>query len=148
MRGDISTPWAQRAKEYSWHKCVSLAPRNITPTDIDFAVECAGRFMLFEFKTTGTEMGYGQRLFFERLLSRLGLGHFLMICEHPPLEKISLADDITRVWLWAHDGTGTWVSDPLPGDAFVILYEAFFKEAEGEIHAMRVAYREILGGVT
>jgi hypothetical protein len=44
-------------------------PRNIAPTDIDFAVEVDGRFLLQEWKSQkgGSDIPTGQRLFFERL---------------------------------------------------------------------------------
>ena len=46
-------------------------PRNIAPTDIDFAVEVGGRFLFQEWKSNkgaeATELPTGQRLFFERL---------------------------------------------------------------------------------
>lgn len=43
-------------------------PRNITPTDMDGVVEIDGRFWCLEFKKTGKDVPFGQRLMFERLI--------------------------------------------------------------------------------
>lgn len=141
-RGDINSPWAGRAKEYAWSKCLELAPRNITPTDIDFSVDCAGKFLFFEMKTENTPIPDGQRIHLERLLENMGPGHFVMVAEHPILDRVDVPDDITKVQLWHENDGGIWKSESLPGTAFAALYRAFFEEAEGMHGAMRDAYRK------
>ena len=138
MRGNIVTPWAQRAKEYSWNLCLEHAPRKITPTDIDYFVESKGHFLFFEMKTKGQKMPYGQELAFTRLLSALYGRAVLMIVSHGELATVKLPIDVLSLDLWA-DGRGHGLirREGLDRGLFVPLYAAFFSWAEGDTGAFK-----------
>ena len=142
MRGDIVTPWALRAKEYSWSLCVELAPRNITPTDIDYVAECNGKFAFFEMKAVGTEMPYGQELMFDRLLSGLQGDSILFVVEHTKLDRVSVPVDVVNFHCRLADKHGGMrKSETYKGTGFPIVYKGFFEWAEsGEQKRLRDAF--------
>ena len=143
MRGDIETPWAGRAKEYSWSLCLGMAPRKITPTDIDYVCECNKKFAFFEMKTAGSTIPRGQELMFLRLLEKLGQSAVLFVVEHSMLEKVTVPVDVIRFHC-CRVQNGRWARSAfLPGDKFAEAYAAFFKWAEtGNFSLMRNALRE------
>ena len=143
MRGDIYSPFAARAKEYSWRLCTRMAPRNITPMDVDFALDCRDKFALFEMKTEGALMPYGQKLFYEKLLRALGFNRaILMVVEHPPLDRIELPTDVTSVQLHmlSRKGDVHEYAKVFGSESFSLLYGGFFKWAEGDSGALADAY--------
>jgi len=131
MRGDIETPWAGRAKEYSWSLCVRLAPRKISPTDIDYLVECGEKFALFEMKTEGASMSVGQQRMFAALLRRLGDSAILFVVEHTPLDRVTMPADVVRFRCVRMDGGELRASKYLDGVHFPEVYGAFFQWADG-----------------
>lgn len=131
-RGDIrDSPFAGRAKEYSWSLCQKYAPRNITPTDIDYAIDCNGRFLFFEMKTIGQSMTRGQDYFFNRLLSQLEGSAVLMIVEHEPLDStMTMPDDVKCFEMrWFAKG-GIHRRHFIGVEAFIEKYQGFFRWAE------------------
>lgn len=132
LRGDIKDgPYANRSKEYVWSRCVGLAPRLITPTDIDYAVECNCHFMFFEMKTVGSVMSKGQDIFYKRLLIALEGKAILIVVTHNPVEPLMLPSDITAIQTWrAVDGKIEIRSQDNGELGFIKLYQAFFKWAE------------------
>lgn len=160
MRGDIYSPWAGRAKEYAWSACLALAPRSITPTDIDYMAECNGRFLLYEMKTEGAKIPHGQRLALERLLVTLGPKKALcVIAEHGPLDRVSVPADMRQVEVWAPlvgapeswpntrlpswDGM-VWASGKMSGEAMAEIHASFFHWAQGETDAMNRTVRKFM----
>jgi hypothetical protein len=143
MRGDIETPWAGRAKEYSWSLCLRLAPRKITPTDIDYLVECNGKFAFFEMKKDGVQMPAGQARMFKALLRQLASDAVLFIVEHSPLDRIEVPTDITRFKCVRFGDSDLVESRALPGLRFASVYAAFFKWAEGDPKALREAINSV-----
>ncbi len=140
MRGDIYSPFAGRAKEYSWSLCVENAPRKITPTDIDYMVECAGHFLFFEMKQESATMPYGQRLALERLLSALVGKAVLMLVIHSSVSPVTIPIDVLSVALWTGSKAGIKTLPNLPATLFNELYAAFFVWAEGD----REAFKRVL----
>ena len=105
-RGDIrNSEYAWKAKQYSWSKLCPLLPRNISPTDVDASVEVDGNFLFVEFKTYGTVLQDGQRLYFERLLDMSRLSGTLFILEHERLEDVNVETDIRRMQIWYWEDT-------------------------------------------
>jgi hypothetical protein len=145
VRGDINTPWAGRAKEYAWSLCLGLAPRKITPTDVDYVVECGGKFAFFEMKTGGSEMPYGQERMFNEMLKCIGAKALLFVVEHKPLERVSLPTDVTRFQCrrFDHETDRVKVSQWLEGTRFGSAYAAFFIWADtGDMAPLRSVLTE------
>lgn len=131
MRGDIETPWAMRAKEYSWSLCANLAPRKITPSDIDYVAECNGKFAFFEMKTVGEPMKGGQEMMLNRLLSSLRGQSILFIVEHQPLDRVELPDGVVRFRCRMFPKTGEGRQTGLiSGQHFPLVYSSFFDWAD------------------
>lgn len=132
MRGNIYSPFAGRAKEYAWNLCLKYAPRNITPTDIDYMTECNSHFLFFEMKTEGAEMPYGQRLALERLLKALPDRAALMLVSHQPVDVVQIPIHVTAIELWVSCKSGIEVAEEIPAFMFAGLYKAFFSWAQGD----------------
>lgn len=130
MRGDIETPWAGRAKEYAWSLMAKYAPRNITPSDIDYIVECGGHFVAFEMKTGSTEPAYGQRLMLERLLRGWTLRSRVVVIRHPPLDRVVIPDHVEAFETWRYVDGGVLRGGPYSGEDFAPWYERWFNEAD------------------
>jgi hypothetical protein len=108
-RGDIrNVDYAFKAKTYSWGIVSKAFPGNISPTDIDGTVEINGNFLAVEFKTIGQQVGRGQSLYFEQWLNRLKRHGVLLIAEHPPLNTITIPDELITlsVWWWEDTQSG------------------------------------------
>lgn len=142
MRGDIETPWAGRAKEYSWSLCLNLAPRKITPTDIDYLVECKNKFAFFEMKTIGAEMPFGQQLMFKNLLRALPGQSMLFVVEHTQLNVVHVPVDVIKFHCRMANKEGLIRNtDDFHGSAFPGVYKGFFDWAEsGNLDVMREAF--------
>lgn len=144
MRGDIThSPYAGRAREYSWSLCTSMAPRKITPSDIDFFVECNGHFAFFEMKSSGAKMLDGQQRALNELAKCTAGRSILFIVEHQDLDRVVLPTECTRFMcrMWQTDGTlykgrqSPWYS----GQSFPALYSAFFTWADSKTRESRAA---------
>lgn len=142
-RGNIYSPFAARAKEYAWAACLRHAPRQITPSDIDYVVDCNGRFLLFEMKSEGAEMPTGQRILLERLLEALHGKAFLIIVEHEALSKIDMGSDVLRFHAWTYSGGAVRRIGPFDGSHFPAVYAAFFQWAEGDVNAVHRQARPV-----
>lgn len=132
-RGEIrNLEYFKKARAYSWSRCEKYAPRGIMPTDIDFAIECRGKFLFFEMKTEGSRMPIGQKIFFETLLASLPEKSLLMVTTHLDLEIPTIPDDITGIETWYPSKTGLKrkIHDGNLHRRFVSLYAGFFEWAE------------------
>jgi len=130
MRGDIETPWAGRAKEYAWSLMAKHAPRNITPSDIDYITECGGHFLVCEMKTGETEMKYGQRLMLERLLACLSSKSRVVIVRHPSVERVVIPEHVVSFETWRWFDGAVMKGGPYPGEDFAAWYERWHAQAD------------------
>ena len=105
------------------------APRNITPSDIDYATECGGHFLVFEMKSTGAGLPYGQRLMLERLLLRLTPISRVVVVQHPLLDRIVVPDDVLEFETWRWSGQRL-ESRQWPGSDFTRWYARWFEAAD------------------
>ena len=130
MRGDIETPWAGRAKEYAWSLMERYAPRKITPSDIDYIVECRGHFVAFEMKTGSADLSYGQRLMLERLLNGWTMRSRVVVIRHAPLDRVVIPEHVEtfETWRWSEDGVLR--GGPYSGADFAEWYGEWFKKAD------------------
>lgn len=133
QRGEIyNIPYFTRARVYSWQRCIQYAPRNIAPTDIDFVVECKGKFLFFEMKTDGAIMPRGQVILYEQLLTALATKAVLMVVTHKQLDIPTMPDDIIGIETWRY--INGYVRKKQHGgnmhDVFIALYSRFFQWAE------------------
>lgn len=149
-RGDIrNSDYAWKAKTYSWGKMSQLFPRGISPTDIDTAFEMNGHFLAVEFKTEGTAIQRGQRLFFDRWLERLRCNGFILVCEHPQLETVAVEKDITYISAWWWDtvagGIGKLTPTRANDDRLAWFLEQWREHAEGRPNDLIRCCREKIG---
>lgn len=120
-----------------------MAPRKITPSDIDFFVECNGHFAFFEMKSTGAKMLEGQQRALNELAKCTAGRSILFIVEHQDLDRVVLPTECTRFMcrMWQTDGAiykgreSPWYV----GESFPSLYSAFFKWADAKTRESRAA---------
>jgi hypothetical protein len=139
MRGDIkNSVYAGRAKEYAWSLCTNLAPRKISPSDIDYYVECNGKFLFFEMKTKDAKMDYGQELALSRLLKATVGKSILLVVKHEALDLIEMPTSVISFDIWAA-GRNNLLKKiiDMPYDSFVEVYQAFFDWADGDKNALK-----------
>lgn len=129
MRGDIETPWAGRAKEYAWSLMERHAPRKITPSDIDYLVECRGHFLVFEMKSVDAPLPYGQRLMLTELLARLTPVSRVVVIRHPPIDRVVVPADVLAFETWRWNG-GRVETQEWEGAVFARWYARWFDAAD------------------
>jgi hypothetical protein len=145
LRGDIvNSGIADRAREYAYSVVSRYAPRGISPTDIDGAVETNGHFLFWEFKTEGAIMKYGQKLFWHRMLMGLAPKAVLLYAQHPRLDTVNVPADITRFEIWrVHDGKIKQHGPFFDTAALQQVNNAFYRWAEHDPNALAVLIQQL-----
>ena len=138
LRGNIINPRdADRAREYAYGVISRNAPRGISPTDIDGAVEANWHYLFWEFKTNGVSMKFGQRLFWDRLLTDLAPKAILIYAHHPRLDVVQVPQEIVRFEVWRSTGKHICRHGPFhSADELQALNDAFYRWAEHDSEAI------------
>ena len=144
--------YLRRCKVYSWDLVTRYTPRGIQPTDIEAAIEISGKFLYFEFKTSGATMPRGQWLFYERLLRTHFANAALFVCEHEPLDIVQPLHDgvILRIqismWDQAKRGIATtpWM-DVRNGEHFGQFVKSWCDHANGTPNEFITGFRKKCG---
>ena len=81
----------------AWCKGEWKMPRNITPSDIDFAIDNDGKVLFCELNSSESEwakLGLGQRLLYRNLI--FNSAHLSVLCKHsvPKTKKINTRHDV------------------------------------------------------
>lgn len=73
-----------------WNKGEDRLPRNITPSDIDAAIDNSGRILFIEISSSTAswlDLQYGQRILYENLLRSANGKHVAALAKHGVIEE-------------------------------------------------------------